>query len=277
MSELPHGWTRATIEQLAGARGLTTDGDWIETKDQDPDGEVRLIQLADIGDGVFRDRSARFVTSDTARRLNCTLLEKDDLLIARMPDPLGRACIFPGLGQPAITAVDVFIWRQSLGGPSARWLMHFVNCAPVRSLIAQQAGGTTRQRISGGRVKQLVLPVPPLAEQQRIVAKIDSLSAKSRRARDQLDHIPRLVEKYKQVILAVGYRGELTQDWRRCQPSKSREFDASNIDQRVGELGRLPNNWVPPPRRRHRWAHNGGSGRSQRFRRRPGSRGRACG
>jgi len=43
MNDLPYGWTHATIEQLAGAQGMTTDGDWIETKDQDPDGDVRLI------------------------------------------------------------------------------------------------------------------------------------------------------------------------------------------------------------------------------------------
>lgn len=205
MNELPHGWTQASIEQLAGPLGLTTDGDWIETKDQDPDGEVRLIQLADIGDGEFRDRSARFVNSETAHRLNCTLLQEGDLLIARMPDPLGRACIFPALGRPAITAVDVFIWRSSPGGPSARWLMHFVNSGDVRNRMAEQAGGTTRQRIAGGRVKQLELPVPPLHEQRRIVAKIDSLSGKSKRARGRLDHIPRLVEKYKQAILAAMY------------------------------------------------------------------------
>ncbi len=214
MSDLPHGWTHATIEQLAGAQGLTTDGDWIETKDQDPTGGVRLIQLADIGDGEFRDRSARFVTMETARRLNCTFLEKDDLLIARMPDPLGRACIFPDVGQPAITAVDVFVWRPSPDGPLARWLMHFVNSSEVRIKMAGQAGGTTRQRIAGGRVKQLEIPVPPLPEQQRIVEKIDSLSTKSKRVRDQLYHVPRLVEKYKQSILAEAFRGDLTADWR---------------------------------------------------------------
>jgi type I restriction enzyme S subunit len=205
MSDVPYGWTHATIEQLAGAQGLTTDGDWIETKDQDPNGDVRLIQLADIGDGEFRDRSERFVTTQTAHRLNCTFLEKEDLLIARMPDPLGRACIFPGVGQPAITAVDVFIWRGSSGGPSARWLMHFVNSRDVRSMMAGQAGGTTRQRIAGGRVKKLEISVPPLPEQRRIVGKIDSLSAKSKRARDHLGHIPRLVEKYKRAILAVAF------------------------------------------------------------------------
>jgi type I restriction enzyme, S subunit len=214
MSALPHGWTHATVEQLAGAQGLTTDGDWIESKDQDPNGDVRLIQLADIGDGEFRDRSARFVTTETVRGLNCTLIEKDDLLLARMPDPLGRACIFPGVGQPAITAVDVFVWRSSPGGPLAKWLMHFVNSRDIRNRMAEQAGGTTRQRIAGGRVKQLEIPVPPLPEQRRIVAKIDSLSGKSKLARDQLDHVRRLVQKYKQAILAAAFRGDLTREWR---------------------------------------------------------------
>jgi hypothetical protein len=39
-----------------------------------------------------------------------------------------------------------------------------------------------------------------------LVTKIDNLSAKSKRARDNLDHIPRLTEKYKQVILAAAFR-----------------------------------------------------------------------
>ncbi|ANO14592.1 hypothetical protein BAB77_12585 [Mycobacteroides abscessus] len=91
--------------------GLFVDGDWVESKDQDPDGDVRLIQLADVGDGVFRDRSSRFLTSEKAKELRCTFLEPGDVLVARMPEPLGRACIFPGVGQPAVTAVDVCIIR----------------------------------------------------------------------------------------------------------------------------------------------------------------------
>jgi type I restriction enzyme S subunit len=243
MSNLPRGWTDATIEQLAGAEGLTTDGDWIETKDQDPNGDVRLVQLADIGDGEFRDRSARFVTSQTVRRLNCTLLEEGDLLIARMPDPLGRACIFPGVGQPAITAVDVFVWRPSPVGPSSRWLMYFVNSHDVRVRMTEQAGGTTRQRIAGGRVKQLEIRVPPLPEQSRIVAKIDSLSAKSKRASDQLAHVARLVERYKQATLAAAFRGALTQEWRRTHPTSHPALGSEGIDQRVGELSGLPASW----------------------------------
>jgi type I restriction enzyme, S subunit len=243
MSDLPHGWSRATIERLAGAKGLTTDGDWIETKDQDPTGDVRLVQLADIGDGEFRNRSARFVTTQTARRLNCTFLKQDDLLIARMPDPLGRACIFPDVGQPAITAVDVFVWRPSPGGPLARWLMYFLNSRDVRNKMAEQAGGTTRQRIAGGRVKQLEIPVPPLPEQQRIVAKIDSIAVKSKRSRGHLDHVLRLVEKYNQAILTLAFRGELTRGSQANRPDQAPTFGSKNIAQRVGELGKLPISW----------------------------------
>ena len=93
---LPSGWTLATIGEVVDIDGEFIDGDWIESKDQDPNGGVRLIQLADIGEGFFRDRSSRFLTHQKAVELRCTFLKPNDLLIARMPDPLGRSCIFPG-------------------------------------------------------------------------------------------------------------------------------------------------------------------------------------
>ena len=60
----------------------------------------------------------------------------------------------------------------------------------------------------------MTVQIAPVPEQRRIVAKIDSLSAKSKRGRDHLDHIPRLVEKYKQAILAAAFQGDLTRNWR---------------------------------------------------------------
>lgn len=214
MSELPDGWALATLQELAGPKGLMDDGDWIESKDQDPDGDVRLIQLADIGDGHFFDKSRRFLTSAKATELRCTHLQPGDLLIARMPDPLGRSCIFPDIGMPSVTAVDVCIWRAAPDTIDARWLMHFVNSPEVRDAIQSQASGTTRQRVSGGNLKRLPVPVPPAQEQRRIVAKLDSLRARSSRARQELDHLPKLIERYKQAILAKAFSGELTKDWR---------------------------------------------------------------
>jgi type I restriction enzyme S subunit len=133
--ELPDGWKLVTVSELAGLGGLVADGDWIESKDQDPDGDVRLIQLADIGVGEFLNRSERFLTSHKARELQCTMLDTGDLLVARMPDPLGRACLFPGVGQPSVTAVDVFIWRPGKNAANTRWLMHAINSPQVRESI----------------------------------------------------------------------------------------------------------------------------------------------
>ena len=93
---LPTGWAFAQIPDLIANDGIFIDGDWVESKDQDPDGDVRLIQLADVGDGFYINKSNRFLTREKAVELGCTFLRKGDVLIARMPDPLGRACIFPG-------------------------------------------------------------------------------------------------------------------------------------------------------------------------------------
>jgi type I restriction enzyme S subunit len=89
--------------------GLFTDGDWITTADQDPSGDVRLIQLADIGDGRFRDRSSRFMTRARAIELGCTFVEPVDVLVARMPEPVGRACLVPEWLTDAVVAVDISI------------------------------------------------------------------------------------------------------------------------------------------------------------------------
>jgi hypothetical protein len=51
MTDLPPGWEWATLDELVCTDGCFTDGDWVESKDQDPDGDVRLIQLADVGEG----------------------------------------------------------------------------------------------------------------------------------------------------------------------------------------------------------------------------------
>lgn len=222
MTEFPTGWVVAKLQTLSGAGGLIADGDWIESKDQDPDGEVRLVQLADIGDGFFRNRSSKFVTALTAQRLRCTFLKKGDLLIARMPDPLGRACIFPGLDQEAITSVDVLIWRGQDGGIDIRWLMYIINSPDVRAIIAGQASGSTRQRIATGRLKELELPVPPLAEQKRSVAKVDSLTAKITKAREELSKIDILITRLKEKVLERAFNGRLT-------PSENQGWAASSI------------------------------------------------
>jgi type I restriction enzyme S subunit len=63
MTGLPDGWRMLSLNEVAHG-GLFNDGDWVKTKDQDPQGSVRLTQLADVGVGEFRDRSSRWLLQD---------------------------------------------------------------------------------------------------------------------------------------------------------------------------------------------------------------------
>lgn len=215
---LPPGWALSKLPDLVTDTGVFVDGDWVESKDQDASGDVRLIQLADVGDGRYIDKSQRFMTSASAANLGCTFLAEGDVLIARMPDPLGRACIFPGDGKRAVTVVDVAIFRSGSGGIDHQWLVHTLNSTRCREAIGAFASGSTRSRISRGNLAKIELRIPPLNEQRRIVTKLDSLFQQTRAARARLDGLPTLLEKLKRSILAAAFRGDLTADWRAAHP-----------------------------------------------------------
>jgi type I restriction enzyme S subunit len=151
-----------------------------------------LIQLADIGDGYFVNKSARFMNQDAFTRLRCTELKAGDLLIARMPDPLGRCCIFPGDERKCATVVDVCIIRVNEDRVDSTWLMHAINSHSVRLQIKSYSRGATRVRISRKDLSNLQVPNIDLAEQKRIAAILDKaaeIKAKREQAIVKLDEL----------------------------------------------------------------------------------------
>jgi type I restriction enzyme S subunit len=208
-NKLPKGWAWKTIPDLVSDDGVFIDGDWVESKDQDPNGNVRLIQLADVGDGVYRDKSDRFMTKAKADALRCTFLKDGDVLIARMPDPLGRACIFPGDPKPSVTVVDVAIVRSAKGEFDHRWLANFVNAYDFRSAISGLQAGSTRKRISRGNLATIPLPVPPLPEQRRIVAEIEKQFTRLEAGVAALRRVQANLKRYRAAVLKAACEGRL--------------------------------------------------------------------
>jgi type I restriction enzyme S subunit len=51
------------------------------------------------------------------------------------------------------------------------------------------------------------------------VEKVEALMARSRRAKEALDAIPKLIEQFRQSVLAAAFRGDLTADWREQNPN----------------------------------------------------------
>lgn len=192
------------FSQLISGDGLFSDGDWIEKKDQDVNGRVRLIQLADIGDGYFKDKSSRYVTEETASRLNCTFLEQGDILIARLPDPLGRACIFPFKGQ-YITAVDIAILRIKNRLYNPRYIMYLINSPQFRKSISRYESGTTRKRISRRNLDRIQFNVPDITVQERIVSKIEELFSRLDASVAELQTAKEKLKVYRQAVLKEAF------------------------------------------------------------------------
>lgn len=213
---IPSNWEWSDLDSLAPIPLF--DGDWIESKDQDPNGSVRLIQLADIGIGKFNNTSRKYINRDTFLRLNCSELKAGDILIARLPSPIGRAAIFPQLAERCITAVDVAVLRtQNFVNDS--YLVYAMNSKTSRKQVESFGKGATRFRIATGNLKTIQIPFPPLKEQHRIVQKVDELMALCDRleqqTNDQLEAHETLVDTLLNTLTQSESASELADNWAR--------------------------------------------------------------
>lgn len=156
---------------------LMCDGDWIEKKDQSDDG-IRLVQTGNVGSGHFVDKpnSHKYISEDTFFRLNCTEVFPGDILISRLPSPVGRACELPKVDYRMITAVDCTIVRLN-DSISKKLFLYYTQSPTYHNKMGESnfITGTTRARISRSNLEKIPIPLPPLAEQKRIVEKIEEL------------------------------------------------------------------------------------------------------
>lgn len=221
MSEqIPEGWSQTSISGLLSSDCLFSDGDWVESKDQDPTGMNRLIQLADIGDNIFLNKSDRFMNDEQFERLNCTQLEHGDILIARMPDPIGRACIFTENKYRYATVVDVAILRTTK--VDSYWLMSAINSSEFRGEIEENATGTTRTRIGRDALSKIKLLSPPLPEQKKIASILTSVDEVIETTRKQIDKLQDLKKATMNELLTKGI---------------------GHTEFKDSELGRIPKSW----------------------------------
>ena len=70
--------------------------------------------------------------------------------------------------------------------------------------------------INAQKLGAITLPLPPAFERDRIVARLASLSRHLKNAQDELNHVPKLVARYKRAVLAAAFRGDLTVAWRKA-------------------------------------------------------------
>jgi type I restriction enzyme, S subunit len=208
---LPRGWAWARLSELAE---LGTGHTPSRKHPEYWNGDIPWIGIRDAGrhhGGIIMD-TAQHVNALGLANSAARLLPANTVCLSRTAS-VGYVVI---MGRPMATSQDFVTWScGDLLDP--QYLM--------RALLAEGeeirrfGEGSTHTTIYFPEVKAFYIGLPPMREQRQIVAKITGLSGKSKRARDQLDHIPRLVEKYKQAILAAAYDGKLLRDTTESWPS----------------------------------------------------------
>ncbi len=172
-------WESRSILELADKKKeLFDDGDWIEAEFLTDKG-VRLVQTGNIGTGnLVEKESKKYISHDSFTKLGCKEVLSGDILICRLAEPAGRACIMPDIGEKkVITSVDVSIFRPLNNLADRRFLVHFFSTEEWFHEVNKRCGGTTRTRIARGELGKIRIKLPSLSEQKAIAAILSDMQA----------------------------------------------------------------------------------------------------
>lgn len=183
------------------------DGDWIESKNQSLSG-IRLIQTGNIGVGVYLDKfsRAKYISEETFNKLECTEVFPGDIIVSRLPAPVGRACIVPdGLGR-TIAAVDCTILRIDEKKFLKEYVLLYTETGQYKSQIEKFLAGSTRVRISRKNLESISIPQKNLETQKNIVSiiyKIKNIVELRKQQFSKLDQLvkSRFIEMFGDVYL----------------------------------------------------------------------------
>lgn len=206
MSNLPEGWVETTLGDLGK---WSSGGTPKSTVAEYYGGQIPWIRTGDLRHDVLIDVEGR-ITSEGLKNSSAKLFPAGTLLIAMYGATIGKTAVttFEAATNQACAALlpigvtanlIPFVWK------------YLISLEEAFNEIGQ---GGAQPNISQTIIKRHPIPLPPLAEQGRIVEKLDALSAQSAAANTALTRTETLITRYKAAVLASAVRGRMTNDWR---------------------------------------------------------------
>lgn len=224
MSELPEGWTEVTIGEITLP---------FESRDpaDDPNREVDYIDIGSIDNSLQRIATPKRMLGRDAPSRARRVVRQGDVLFSTVRTYLKNIAVVPPELGAAYTSTGIAVLRPSIATDSS-FLFRWVSSSQFIQDISKAQDGTMYPAVSDRDVASARILLPPLAEQRRIVAKLDALIARTARARADLDRIPAIAARYKQAVLDAAHDGRLS----------DRRFSALSV---ADVISSLDQGWSP--------------------------------
>jgi len=171
--DVPSGWVWARFEDLSLDSADGPFGSNLKKEHYTDRKEVRIIQLSNIGENGWKDTNTKYTTFEHLKNISRSEAFPGDIIVAKMM-PAGRAIICPDEDKKYVLSSDAvrFDFSENLYKKYIYWA---INSSVVKDQVYSEVQGITRVRTSLSKLRTYLIPIPPLAEQKRIVTKLEQL------------------------------------------------------------------------------------------------------
>ncbi len=129
---------------------------------------VRVIQLQNIGDGRFINKEFVYTSKEKANQLKNCLIYPNEIILAKMAEPVARACLIPSFEDKFLMCSDGIRLLVDKNKFSTKYVLEYINYDLFRRIAIDRSTGSTRSRIGLSDLKTIPLALPPLKEQEKI-------------------------------------------------------------------------------------------------------------
>ena len=207
--EIPEGWTNVLLGDVC----THPQYGWTTSTDHNPDG-LKIVRTSDISSGKI-DWSTVPSCVLEPDNIEKYLLKSGDILISRAGS-VGTS--YKIQDCPRAVFASYLIRFRALDSIDTDYLEYFLKSRQYWDSIANETIGITIPNVNASKLKNIPIPLPPLAEQQRIVARVEDLLTHVDAARDRLSRVPLIMKRFRQAVLAAACSGRLTEGWREENP-----------------------------------------------------------
>ena len=161
------------------------------------------------GDGITEDDRLLCLTDEQYNRLGSGKLERNDIVIC-IRGSIGKHGRYPydkGAIASSLVICRPYVYLDEVGCFIMKWLKSYL----FVNEIGKYDGGSAQPNLAADNLKKFLVPLPPLAEQKRIVAKIEEVLAEIKTIDELQSKYASNVDVLKSKIIDAGIRGQLTE------------------------------------------------------------------